>query len=503
MTSIPADPSLVLGNIIDPEKIDQLMAIAELQQPVDLATDRLNNLTMSSYKMGMIYQQMVNMGVDVVSLTAIQAEQVALKSEMANAAIDLGEHVISSEAAIRELKDKFSQTKISKQVESPLNYELSEVKQFPLSFDSLKFDVQFFQVQEQEDGSSAHAASISGHIAKTFSSGSVSEPTSVGAEVALNMSASAHATTMNSHSNNMVEGTIVITASATHKQVDVIAPLVMDAQKSVNAWNYCNPEDKLKCNARDMWKAALVEDDKPKYSMQMLTGCAKQSSFVGYVHVLKTEATEQSQDTAAVASAVSASINNQLGYAAQTGSFSMSSQASSAVNSLLSTAQLTTNCSLTCMGIIPSIVCSDALTVVQQMDPNPALVMTQLEAISSRSNTDANEGMASSASNAQQGAQFQALNNEHLRTSVQTLAEGQSITNSIIDTNSMMEAFKDYVAKAMAGDCGIPATYFMKDLHKPDIAKIYIRRFYPNGATNQRDSMAGQLGTTPEGGNAQ
>eukprot|EP00547_Thalassionema_nitzschioides_P007283 CAMPEP_0194221022 /NCGR_PEP_ID=MMETSP0156-20130528/29729_1 /TAXON_ID=33649 /ORGANISM="Thalassionema nitzschioides, Strain L26-B" /LENGTH=52 /DNA_ID=CAMNT_0038951295 /DNA_START=81 /DNA_END=235 /DNA_ORIENTATION=+ len=50
MTSIPADPSLVLGNIVQPWHIIQLQAIAKLQDPVDLATDRLNNLTMSNYK---------------------------------------------------------------------------------------------------------------------------------------------------------------------------------------------------------------------------------------------------------------------------------------------------------------------------------------------------------------------------------------------------------------------------------------------------------------------
>eukprot|EP00547_Thalassionema_nitzschioides_P007828 CAMPEP_0194222500 /NCGR_PEP_ID=MMETSP0156-20130528/33097_1 /TAXON_ID=33649 /ORGANISM="Thalassionema nitzschioides, Strain L26-B" /LENGTH=126 /DNA_ID=CAMNT_0038953305 /DNA_START=64 /DNA_END=441 /DNA_ORIENTATION=- len=126
MASIPADPSLVLGGIIEPYKIDQLAAIAEVQKPVELANERLNFLTMSSYKMEMIYQQMVNMRVDMASLIKLQAEQIWLKAEATNAAIDLGEQIITSERAVRDLREKFAQTKISKMVESPMNYELSE-----------------------------------------------------------------------------------------------------------------------------------------------------------------------------------------------------------------------------------------------------------------------------------------------------------------------------------------------------------------------------------------
>jgi len=88
MTSIPADPSLVLGNIVQPWHIIQLQAIAKLQDPVDLATDRLNNLTMSNYKIRMIYHQMVAMKVDIFALEKINDEVLELKKEMTKAAIE-------------------------------------------------------------------------------------------------------------------------------------------------------------------------------------------------------------------------------------------------------------------------------------------------------------------------------------------------------------------------------------------------------------------------------
>ena len=45
--SIPFDPSLVLGNIVDPKKIKALEAVDAAQEPVNLAQEKLNSLILS------------------------------------------------------------------------------------------------------------------------------------------------------------------------------------------------------------------------------------------------------------------------------------------------------------------------------------------------------------------------------------------------------------------------------------------------------------------------
>lgn len=494
MTSIPADPGLVLGNIIQPWHVTQLQAIAQLQNPVDLANERLNNLTMSNYKIRMIYHQMVNMKVDHQSLKKIKKEMVVLKKEMANAAVDLGNQIIISERAIRKLKDKlFAQTKISQQVESPVDFVQSEVKPFPLSFDSLKFDVQFFQVQTSADASTAHANSVSAFVAGSFSG--AGQPT-LGAAA----SASAHHTAMTQVNTNKLDSTIVFTAIATHKQADMLAPLVIDADKAVHAWNYCYPMDKVRCGPREIYKAALKDDGKEKKlrTIKILTGTAKSSSFVGYVHLLKTERTRQTQHTAAIAASVQASIENNMATASMMGKFGASVETSTSVNALLSTARIQNQCSLQCQGIIPSIASSSVQTAVQNLNPDPSAVMAQLGAITEASAGVVNSSMEMAASDATTGAQFMSLNGDYVKNVVQTLGEEARIDNKVIDANSMMTAFEDYVTKAMEGGCGIPTAFFLKEMSKSDVAKIYIKKFYPNGATNQRDAMRGQLGMDAE-----
>eukprot|EP00547_Thalassionema_nitzschioides_P013955 CAMPEP_0194234826 /NCGR_PEP_ID=MMETSP0158-20130606/2462_1 /TAXON_ID=33649 /ORGANISM="Thalassionema nitzschioides, Strain L26-B" /LENGTH=322 /DNA_ID=CAMNT_0038968115 /DNA_START=51 /DNA_END=1015 /DNA_ORIENTATION=+ len=322
MTSIPADPGLVLGNVIEPERIEHLKEIAQLQTPVDLANDRLNNLTMSVYKIQLIFQQMVNMMVDPLSLVEIQAEMVALKAEAAEAAVDLAKKTIEAEKKVRDMKAK-NQTKITKQIESPLNYDQCDVKQFPLSFDSLKFDVQFFQVATSADASTAHATTVGSHVAASMNG-------SFAAQASMQMGASATTTTMAQVNTNDVDGTIVITAYANHKETDIISPFVMDAEKAVTAWNWCNSDDRLKTGPQEMWEAALDDKGgKEGSSLQILSGVAKSSSFVGYVHILKSERTVQSSVSASVAASVAATMYANMGQAAAMGSFGVSSEVSS------------------------------------------------------------------------------------------------------------------------------------------------------------------------------
>mmetsp|Transcript_11588 Transcript_11588/g.17829 ORF Transcript_11588/g.17829 Transcript_11588/m.17829 type:complete len:505 (+) Transcript_11588:109-1623(+) len=499
MTSIPADPGLVLGNIIEPERIENLKAIALAQAPLDAANDRLNNLLRNTYKIQLIFQQMVNMMVDPLSLVEIQAELIALKAEAAEAAVDLAKKTIEAEKKVRDMKAK-NQTKITKQIESPLNYDACDVKQFPLSFDSLKFDVQFFQVARSADASTAHATTVGSHVAASMNG-------SFAAQASMQMGASATTTTMAQVNTNDVDGTIVITAYANHKETDIISPFVMDAEKAVTAWNWCNSDDRLKTGPQEMWEAALDDKGgKEGSSLQILSGVAKSSSFVGFVHILKSERTVQSSVSASVAASVAATMYANMGQAAAMGSFGVSSEVSSTVSSMLSTANLTSNCSMQCEGVIPSIVSNTIETTVQNMSPDPKNVMAQLGAIADASSiSGGNEGggglMGSMAGNAKTGAQFIELNNSYLKNVVSSLGEQTRLSNKVIDTNTMMTAFEDYVKKAMEGKCGVPTAFFIKDLKKSDVAKCFIRKYYPNGATNQTDAMDGQLGINSGGKN--
>lgn len=495
MTSIPFDPTLVLGQIVQPEKIDQLMQIADLQKPTINANDRLNNLIASDYKLKMIYNQMVNLNVDMESLEKIQEEKAKLKQETAKAAVDYAEAVIETETAVRAAKDAMGQTQISKQIESPIDFAQSEVKPFPLSYDSLKFDVQFFQTLDSDDSAEAHAQSISKHVGAAFSAYVVPS-------VQVDMVNSAHDTVMSQTATSGLEGTIVITANATHKQADLMSPCVMDPVKLLAAWNHTHgKDDYLGTDPEQMMNAALVKETEQDDSklLHILSGATRGSAFVGYVHILKDERTITAARARSTASAIKSAVEVNMFAVSLTGKYGMSKDASSSMNSLLSNSMLNNQASLSCQGVIPSIVSNKVMQAVQNLNPDPQQIMAQLTAIQGASDAGVNQTMEAQASDAKTGAQFIALNSEYLKNTVAALGEETRTENKVIDTNSMMTAFEDYLTKAIEGNCGIPINFYIKEIDKAMVAKCYVKRFYPNGARSQRDALLGQL-QMPEGG---
>mmetsp|Transcript_12090 Transcript_12090/g.18649 ORF Transcript_12090/g.18649 Transcript_12090/m.18649 type:complete len:505 (+) Transcript_12090:127-1641(+) len=494
MASIPYDPTLVLGNIVDLERIEVLMQQAEAQKPQVQANDKLNTLLLSSYKMEMIYNQMISMGVSREVLVELSEEKEKLKEDMADAAIELGEATIEAEEAVAQIKMAAAQQKIGLYVESPLNYQQSKVKKFPLSFDSLKFDVQYFRREENEDKNNAHSQSMSRYVGATMSA--------LGVTASASASIATQKMSQSAMSRHDIEGTIVITASCTHQQADIMTPTVLNPKKALKAWNATFPKDKLKTDPSAMFDAATAPSVSDENVIHLLSGCTKGSSFVGYVHIHQIEQTESSQEAESLASSIETSVKASMGIAAMSGSYGLDASTSNNAKSLLSTSQVENQCSFVVMGCIPTIECDKITTTVEHLTPDAQEVMGQLAALQGDKDAGGDDGgMDGAVGEGKKGAQFQKLNNAHLDNAVSAVAKYQNDQNSVISTNTMMTAFEDYLKKCMdpspENSCGIPINFYIKEINKADVAKCYIQSYYPNGASTKQ-ALRGQLGQKPE-----
>ena len=67
-TSIPYDPSLVLGNLVHEDDITTLTDIAKLEEPVNAAQNQLNDAISTKHKLDMTLQEMLEMNVPVDKL---------------------------------------------------------------------------------------------------------------------------------------------------------------------------------------------------------------------------------------------------------------------------------------------------------------------------------------------------------------------------------------------------------------------------------------------------
>ena len=216
--TIPFDPTLVLGNIVSLEKIEKLKNQAKAEQPVEEAQRELNALILAKRSLDMTTQELINMGVDTTSAAFddLTEEINKLKDDMVAAASNLAKVTVTAQAEIKAAlgvddKGNNSQSQIGESVESPIDYNASEIKKLPLSSDSMVLDAQYFRSEINQDGTTTSSNSIASYV-NAQCSGFLSP------SVSTKISGQAKDVSISQHKHHDIEGTIVITANCTHKQ---------------------------------------------------------------------------------------------------------------------------------------------------------------------------------------------------------------------------------------------------------------------------------------------
>lgn len=471
-TTIPYDPSLMLGSIVDRTRIGNLKDIANAEKDIDAAQDKLNAYILQKRSLDMTMQEMINMNVPADGLEELVNEIEQLKKEMVSAAVAYGKAVIDGQKNIADLRSKAAPTVANEEIESPIDYNKSAIKKMPLSSDSMKMDVQYFRLDSNQDNSEEQAKSIASYVAYQASA-------IFGAKGGAKAGGSAKQIVAHQANKNNYQGTLVITANCTHKQADIFAPFIIDVDKGIHAWNALYPDKIIDMDSKDSVKdIAKNQDDAAKAQMYLLSGATYGSSFVGMVHIFNQEDTTTSQSAVALASSLRAQMDLGGWFAKESGELGVDSSFSNAVKNLLSTSNLSTHCSVITMGLIPTIKSNTVTTVVKKLMGDPQTHMEQLAAIQGATNSDLNT-VASSASTAKEGQTLSTLSTDYMKAAVDAVGEMDKHANQVVDTNSMMTAFDDFVQKAIEGDCGVPIDFLLKPITKRQLAKAWVDKYYP------------------------
>lgn len=475
-TTIPYDPSLVLGNLIHESDIKQLQAIQTAEEPSNAAQNRLNDSIQTKHKLDMTLQEMIEMNVSGDDLDEFKESIDEVGKSISKNAADYGKAVLKAQKDVASLNGDGGNIKITEMPESPIDWNKSALKQLGLSSDTMIVDAQYFRNEDERDGSGAHASTVAAAASTTISS-------IWGPKFTTSAAGSVKKTVLNQTSQHSIEGTLVITATATHKQTDLFAPFVMDPEKAVYAWNWMFPSDQIQTTRPETLVAAIENinangtDDQKKF-LSLLSGQTIGSSFVGMVHILRTERTDSTQRSNSHASKFASEFEWGGFFASGKGSFGVDSEFSDNIKNMLSTNDITSHCSLITMGIIPTLKSNELKTSISQLKPDATEVMGQLSAIQGATDSDINS-VSSEASKAKVGQQFMELNNSYIKEVVSNVTQSDKESNKIIDVNSLMTAFDDYVQKAEEGKSGVPINFFVRHIDKPMIAKAWLKKFSP------------------------
>ena len=142
-STIPYDSSLDLGNIVPQDHLDNLEAISALQSPVDAAQGELNQAITLKRKLGMTENELANLGIDTAD---VKVQITEVDKAVVTAAKSYSDIAVKNLPAIATARGKLPQ--ISHHIESPIDYNKSQIKQLPLAADSLTMDCQYFSFDE-------------------------------------------------------------------------------------------------------------------------------------------------------------------------------------------------------------------------------------------------------------------------------------------------------------------------------------------------------------------
>jgi hypothetical protein len=467
-SSIPYDhPSLVLGNIVDTSILNRMKKIGSLQAKTDAAMDKLNSHIAMKRSLGMMLNELVNLNIDVADVNTRIAE---VDTAITQAAVDYMTVRLANETGIQQLREEITEQEVSDTMESPIDYTLSSIKRLPLSSESLKLDAQYFSYGSNEEDASA---SIENYIREsTRNIGAKSDEVAKAATEQIRQQ----------RKNHSLAGTLIITASCTHRNVAIIEPFILDVDKAIQTWNAIYRDEPINVDEEEgvqtIAKGSEASGDK---SLSILSGVAYGSSFVGMVHILNKTLTD-SASMVSLASDIQGRLKIGSWLEDASGGFGVDSSIANEVKNLLSTQNITSHISVIVMGVLPSIASKQlSLGLSKLVDSDSEKMTNYLSAISAATSAEA-ETLETGATGARTGARLLNMQSATIKSVMQGLDKIDQGANQMLDINSMMAAFENYLdqIKAKDRDVGVPVSFYLKNINRKQLAKLWLDKYYPD-----------------------
>lgn len=521
-SSIPYDPSLVLGNIVDKKILEQVKQISDIQAQADAVEQQLNDQISLKRSLDMTLLELMEMDSykpddedsgnskksgkkatdkgEQQSIETLKQKIEEVKATIYKTAVEYATIKTSVLEQVAQVKSgKGASGKGGKNaggkdtggksnpegmvhysMESPIDYNRTSIKKMPISADSLKLNAQYFSYEKNGQSSRSMAATIKSYVTASVSSALGTEKAS--SKIAGEAARQAH----HQYENHSIVGTLVVSVVCTHKDAALLAPLVIDVDKAIRSWNAMFEDDQFDTtNPQSMAEIVTGKSGKggkgeeSKSSIEIISGATYGSSFVAMVHILNVSESQVDESMNTVASQIQAQASGGWLFASVSGGFGLDSSYSNALKSLLSTQNIQSHCNIVTMGSIPSIKANDVKMAVKQFakfDPEESMgKLAELQ----NAGADAMNGMNSSIDAARTGNDMVNLEASKVKSVLSGVSEIDSGHNKILDINSVMNALDDYINKALEGNLGVPINYYLESITKEQLAHMWIQKYYP------------------------
>lgn len=162
------------------------------------------------------------------------------------------------------------------------------------------------------------------------------------------------------------------------------------------------------------------------------------------------------------------------------GGLGVDSTVANDVKNLLSTANVNSHVSLIVNGLIPSIKSNELETVVKKFTTfNPQDMMNQMAVLANATQGE-HQTMQSSAQAARTGGEMIAWKTAEIKGVIGAVSEVDAVKDKVMNVQSMITAFEDYVDKAISGEIGVPINFFLKSISRAQLAEMWSAKYFPN-----------------------
>ena len=464
MQSIPYNPALSLGSVVDEKILKSVEALSKALAPADTAQDALNALILAKRSIDMTVSELKSMEIDVSDVMEASAD---LGKRVAKAAADYAKAMIASQEAVIKCKTDVVPATVGSSIESPIDFKASAILPMPLGAETIKMDAQYFT------GDSVDA--INEYVS--------SKTELLGKERSKEMASAATKQTSDQYQNHEIEGTLVITATCTHKYVDLLEPIVLDADRAFECWNHLFPDDALK----PIKPGEKVEDIESEEAMYVISGVTYGSSFVGMVHMLRQDTSEAVSKMSDLAQKAAPLMDLSNWFTQKSGMLGGGDPFSSAVKDMLSSSRIDCHCSVVCMGVIPSMKSGEVEHAVKQFKDAPSEMQDILKA--QNAVLDAEATVASEAEEGRQAVQSMSVELAKATNIMGALDKMAGAKSRSLDVATLMDTYENYVSRvsegvATSGDgrkcsIGVPVNYHLKRISKMQIARLWRAKYLP------------------------
>ncbi len=471
-TSIPYEPSLILGGVVNQEKINVLLEMAAVQGTVDAAQEKLNLHIQEKRNLDMIKLELVDMNIDPGGINAALEK---ISQEITKSAQALATTQIEASSKIIALKQKMHTVKDHNEyLESPIDYSKTDIIQWPLAAESLKMDAQYFSFVENKQSAYDNTLEAIGTLVKNATD-------VLGTNRSQEMNKNVQTQIKVHREKHNVSGVLILTASCTHKHVTLLSPFVLDPDKAISTWNRLFNNDKIKVQdhatmAQEIAKETGKESEMSS-GLHLISGATYGSSFVGMAYTLKENSTSLSDKEAE-------RISNKLGLVAgvqEKSGLEVDSSVIDEITSALTTQKVASHVSCVVMGAIPSLQSKSAEEVAQEVIKFDAgAIQKELATLSNISEGTQKTTATSTVEAAikRKMMQFQGVKVQNV---MDNLFGADEKRNRKFDLNSLMGAFDNYIDCIVhdKGQLGVPLSYHIRPMSKRQIVKFWLDKYYP------------------------